>query len=101
MFTFNDIPGWCAAVKVSGVTDYRANKFFAEIDDVYRRAVMYHAASVIVVSVNESEEYVIEVLKKLRFKKTAWVKNYLHHNGRRTCLFIKQIPYKFIPYHFK
>lgn len=99
MFGLEEIPGWCAAVKVKDVTDDKAHRFFTDIDKIYEHAVRVYEVSAIVVSVNEDEVVAIRVLKELGFKKTAWVKNYLH-KGRRTCLFIKQIPYKFINIYF-
>lgn len=87
MVRYDEIPGWCAGLKVSGVRGHIVDEL--EFDKI-EWEVARSGESVIVISVNEEETSVIEWCKKHKFKKTAMFKNY-YHNDRRTFLFMKQV----------
>lgn len=83
-----DIPGWCAGVKVS-LTSFDLPK--SGSDKEILEDVGDCGGSVAVVSVNVEETSVIAFLKKNGWSKGRWFKNWIH-GGRKTCLYYKQIP---------
>lgn len=88
-FYLDEIPDWCAGVKVSEVTDQNLKYFnLKEIEEEARR---YFNASVLVISLNELEKESLPFLRKLGFKKYGSFKNY-NHRDRKTFLMMKQIP---------
>lgn len=92
MLSYEEIPGWCAGCKVSGVTShYLKDKTFPSVEEMMTQAVKQENASVIVVSVNADELPVLVWLKANKFRKGATMRNYLH-GGRKTWLYQKQIP---------
>lgn len=88
-FEVENIPGWCAASKLSEISDRHVPnlshrnliKFLKEKD---------REASVFVISVNEKEVKLIEFLTNNKWIPGPWLKNHIH-NSRKTCLFFKQI----------
>lgn len=92
MLTHDAIEGWCAACKVSGITETAlTHKNFPSIETIMKNSVIDVEASVIVVSVNEEEHRVLEWLKVNKFRKGPVVKSW-RYGGRKTWLFFKNIP---------
>lgn len=88
-FYVEDIPGWCASYKVSGVSDkdvpYLSHRtFMAFLQE------MAHLTSVFTISVNEKEVALIEFLTKNKWVQGPWFRNW-GHEGRKTCMFFKQV----------
>jgi hypothetical protein len=88
-FDVEEIPGWCASSKVSGVSDkhvpylsYRTFMAFLQERD--------KDASVFTISVNEKEVALIEFLTKNKWIQGPWFRNW-GHKGRKTCMFFKQV----------
>lgn len=88
-FNVNDIPGWCAGGKLSGILDEDIPKInHKTLMEFMKRSCP--GASVFVISVNEKEVALIEFLTKNKWIAGPWLKNH-GHGGRKTCLFFKQI----------
>lgn len=88
-YDIEEIPGWCAGAKL-GLTDYEVLQFRPFLPDIIKLVVEQIEASVIVVSVNEKEKYVIDWCKANGFKKGPVVRNW-GHAGRKTYMYFYQI----------
>lgn len=88
-FDVEEIPGWCASSKVSGVSDvdvpYLSHRtFMAFLQERDKDA------SVFTISVNEKEVALIKFLTKNKWVQGPWFRNW-GHEGRKTCMFFKQV----------
>jgi hypothetical protein len=90
---FDDIPYWCAACKVSGVVNNNVLKIARNFKELKEKVVHCSGASIIVISVNEREIEVIEMLRRLGFKKGITGKNW-GRGGRKTFMMQYQISRK-------
>lgn len=85
---YDDMPGWCAGTKISGITNKNIRKI--NIEYLIKKVAQDFGTSVICVSVNETETDVIKWLKDNKFRKGPMMKNW-GHNGRKTNMYFKQI----------
>lgn len=86
-YKIDEMPGWCAGAKVSLC---EGDIKHANLSDMIEQVVERIEASVIIISVNEDEEKVIDWCKANKFKKGPFLKNW-GHSGRRTYLYFYQI----------
>lgn len=89
MIAFEDVPHWCAATKVSGLTSLTV-KGLTNAELVTAAFNANGAAACLCASVNEKETEVIEWLEKNKWIPGPWVKNY-NHGGRKTAMYFKQV----------
>lgn len=91
-----DVDNWCATTHVCSiyVDEYKDEEVLLQrILEIPYKNWDRSGASVIMVTVNEEETELIDFLKRHKFKKGPWLKNWAH-GGRRTCAFFKQLTLK-------
>lgn len=86
----HEIEGWCAGVRAVDLNRFTTKD---QLDKLVDATVLDFEASCIVASVNVLESELIKTLKDYGFKKCPWIKNW-GHSGRKTCLFVYQIPHR-------
>ena len=86
---FEDIPRWCAGVKISGLNEESIQRLTNKnlIDSVFDQ---YGQTSCLVASVNITEKDVIKWLIDNKWTPGPKVSNW-NHGGRKTLLYFKQI----------
>lgn len=87
-FDYEEIPGWCAGIKVSDVNRDSIHK--TTFQDILAYTLYKERYSCVVISANEAETEVLEWLKKEKFRRGPMVKNYIH-GGRKTWLFFRNV----------
>jgi len=92
MLDYSDMPGWCAGIKVNGVSDtYVTHPTFPSVEKMMKEGLEEVDGSALCITVNAKEERVLKWLKDNKFRKGPSVKNW-GHGGRATMMYFKQIP---------
>jgi len=88
---FEDISGWCAGMKIVGVTDYTLKqKDFPSLQDILQVVAHDYERCCVVVSTNVEEVSVNKWLSDHGFEKGPNINNW-RHEGRVTNLWFYQI----------
>lgn len=86
---YDDVPGWCAGLKVSGINN--DNVATLNEEEILQKAAD-RIGSVALVSVSAKEEQVIAWLLARGWYQGPWYENHGYKEGHMTCLFSKQVP---------